>query len=78
MNLRVAILSVRNRNRSISIGALVIKDELERNGIAVGICDYQTAFAYSHVLVSMTATATPSPQPVRLPAAPSRRCGWRP
>jgi hypothetical protein len=56
MSLRVAIVSVRNRNRSISIGALVIKDELERNGIAVGICDYQTAFAYSHVLVSMTAT----------------------
>jgi radical SAM superfamily enzyme YgiQ (UPF0313 family) len=31
-------------------------DELKRNGIDVFICDYKTAFNYTHVLVSMTAT----------------------
>ena len=53
---KVAFLKNKNRNDSISIGASVIIDELKRNGIAVDICDYKTAFEYKLVLVSMTAT----------------------
>lgn len=54
--MKIAILHTYSRNDSISIGALVIKDELERKGYTVDICDYVTAFNYTHVLVSMTAT----------------------
>jgi len=54
--MKVAILRTKNRNDSISIGALVIQDELTREGIAVAYCDYQTAHNFTHVLVSMTST----------------------
>lgn len=54
--MKIAILHTYSRNDSITIGALVIKDELERKGYTVDICDYSTAFNYTHVLVSMTAT----------------------
>lgn len=54
--MKIAILHAFSRNDSVSIGALVIKDELERKGYTVDICDYLTAFNYTHVLVSMTAT----------------------
>lgn len=54
--MKIAILHTYSRNDSISIGALVIKDELERKGYTVDVCDYSTAFNYTHVLVSMTAT----------------------
>ena len=54
--MKVAILQVKNRNGSISIGASVLMDELRRSGYSVDICDYRTAFNYTHVLVSMTAT----------------------
>jgi hypothetical protein len=55
MKMKVAVLHVKNRNSSISIGAMVIKNELERSGLTVDICDYKTAHNYTHVLVSMTA-----------------------
>jgi hypothetical protein len=54
--MKIAILQVKNRNSSISIGALVLMDELKRNGFDADVCDYKTAFDYTHVLVSMTAT----------------------
>lgn len=54
--MKISILRTYNRNDSISIGMLVIKDELERKGHTVDVCDYQSAFKYTHVLVSMTAT----------------------
>ena len=53
---KIAFLKVKNRNNSVSIGALVLMDELSRCGYPVEICDYKTAFNYTHVLVSMTAT----------------------
>lgn len=55
--MKVAILRTKNRNDSISIGALVIQDELERQSIEVVYCDYETAFNYTYVLISMTSTA---------------------
>jgi len=54
--MKIAILQVKNRNNSISIGASVLIDELQRNRYNVDICTYKTAFQYTHVLVSMTAT----------------------
>jgi len=54
--LKIAVLQVKNRNNSISIGAGVLIDELTRSGYIVDICDYKTAFNYTHILVSMTAT----------------------
>ena len=54
--MKIAVLQVKNRNNSISIGASVLIDELQRNGYNVDICTYDTAFHYTHVLVSMTAT----------------------
>jgi len=54
--MKIAVLQVKNRNNSISIGASVLIDELQRNGYNVDICTYKTAFNYTHVLVSMTAT----------------------
>jgi hypothetical protein len=54
--MKIAFLKNKNRNDSISIGASVIIDELSQNGVKVDICDYQTAFDYDVVLVSMTAT----------------------
>ncbi len=56
MMMKIAVLHNKNRNNSISIGALVIIDELQRAGYTVDICNYDTAFKYTHVLVSMTAT----------------------
>jgi len=55
-NAKIAILHTFSRNDSTSIGALVIKDELERKGYHVDFCDYSSAFNYTHVLVSMTST----------------------
>ncbi len=54
--MRIAILHSKNRNDSISIGALVLQDDLQQKGHDVSICDYNTAFNYTHVLVSMTST----------------------
>jgi hypothetical protein len=52
--MKIAFLKNKNRNDSISIGAMVIMDELQRMGITVDICNYQTAFNYNIVLISMT------------------------
>ena len=55
--MKVALLKNKNRNDSISIGASVIIDELEQSGVPVTVfTDYQTAFDYDVVLVSMTST----------------------
>jgi radical SAM superfamily enzyme YgiQ (UPF0313 family) len=54
--MKIAFLKNKNRNDSISIGASVIIDELAQDGIAVDICDYETAFNYDIILVSMTST----------------------
>jgi radical SAM superfamily enzyme YgiQ (UPF0313 family) len=54
--MKIAFLKNKNRNDSISIGASVIIDELGQSGITVDICDYETAFDYDIVLVSMTST----------------------
>ncbi len=53
---KIAFLKNKNRNDSISIGASVLIDELEQNGIDIAICNYKSAFEYKLVLVSMTAT----------------------
>ncbi|MGL4956494.1 MAG: hypothetical protein ACRC9X_04890 [Bacteroidales bacterium] len=53
--MKIAILQNKNRLNTLSIGALVLQDELQRQGYTVEVCNYQTAFNYSHVLVSMTA-----------------------
>ena len=53
--MKIAVLKIKNRNGSISIGASVLIDELNRQGYTVEICNYKTAFSYTHVLVSMTA-----------------------
>lgn len=53
---KIAIVHVKTRNESITIGALVIKKELELNGYIVDICTYETAHQYKLVLVSMTST----------------------
>jgi radical SAM superfamily enzyme YgiQ (UPF0313 family) len=52
---KIAFLKNKNRNDSISIGASVIIDELTQSNIYVDICDYETAFDYNVVFVSMTA-----------------------
>ena len=56
MGKRIAIVHVKTRNEAITIGALVIKAELEANGYPVDICTYQQAHNYDVVLVSMTST----------------------
>ena len=56
MGNRIAIVHVKTRNEAITIGALVIKAELEANGHAVDICTYEQAHNYELVLVSMTST----------------------
>jgi hypothetical protein len=56
MEKKVAIVHVKTRNEAITIGALVIRKELEQNGFTVDICNYETAHKYSLVLVSMTST----------------------
>lgn len=53
---RIAIVHVKTRNEAITIGALVIKAELEANGYPVDICTYEQAHKYELVLVSMTST----------------------
>ena len=53
---KIAIVHVKTRNEAITIGALVIKDELEKNGFKVDICNYKEAHSYRLVLVSMTST----------------------
>lgn len=53
---RIAIVHVKTRNEAITIGALVIKAELEANGYVVDICTYEQAHKYELVLVSMTST----------------------
>lgn len=55
-NCRIAIVHVKTRNEAITIGALVIKAELEANGYAIDICTYEQAHHYHLVLVSMTST----------------------
>jgi len=52
----VAFLKNKNRNDSISLGALVIIKELELSGIKVDICSYESTHKYKVVLVSMTST----------------------
>lgn len=54
--MKVGIIRTKNRNDSISIGALVIEDELTLQGIVVEYCDYEQAHNFTHVLVSMTST----------------------
>ena len=56
MEKRIAIVHVKTRNEAITIGALVIKAELEANGFPVAICTYEEAHNYDLVLVSMTST----------------------
>lgn len=53
---KIAIVHVKTRNEAITIGALVIKKELELNGYTVDICTYEQAHNYELVMVSMTAT----------------------
>lgn len=53
---KIAIVHVKTRNESITIGALVIKKELELNGYTIDICTYEQAHNYELVLVSMTST----------------------
>lgn len=55
-NNKIAIVHVKTRNEAITIGALVIKKELELNGYVVDVCTYQQAHNYELVLVSMTST----------------------
>lgn len=52
----IAFLKNKNRNDSISLGALVIIKELELAGISVEMCNYQSAHKYKVVMVSMTST----------------------
>jgi radical SAM superfamily enzyme YgiQ (UPF0313 family) len=54
--MRVAFLKNKNRNDSLSIGASVIIDELLTGGVVVEICNYETAFDYDIVMISMTST----------------------
>lgn len=56
MENRIAIVHVKTRNEAITIGALVIKAELEANGYGVDICTYDEAHKYELALVSMTST----------------------
>lgn len=53
---KIAIVHVKTRNEAITIGALVIKKELELNGYTIDICTYEEAHKYELVLVSMTST----------------------
>lgn len=53
---KIAIVHVKTRNEAITIGALVIKKELEINGYKVEICSYEQAHQFDLVLVSMTST----------------------
>lgn len=53
---KIAIVHVKTRNEAITIGALVIKKELELNGYVVDICTYEQAHNYELVMVSMTST----------------------
>lgn len=53
---KIAIVHVKTRNEAITIGALVIKKELELNGYTINICTYEQAHNYELVLVSMTST----------------------
>lgn len=55
-NNKIAIVHVKTRNEAITIGALVIKKELELNGYTVDICTYEKAHNYELVMVSMTST----------------------
>lgn len=56
MPAKIAIVHVKTRNEAITIGALVIKAELEANGYSVDICTYEEAHKYELALVSMTST----------------------
>lgn len=53
---KIAIVHVKTRNEAITIGALVIREELQRNGYKVDICTYEEAHKFDLVLVSMTST----------------------
>jgi len=53
---RICIVHVKTRNEAMTIGALVIKKELELNGYTVDITDYHGAHQYDLAMVSMTAT----------------------
>ncbi len=54
--MKIAFLKNKNRNDSISIGASVIIQDLSDNGIQCAMCDYDSAFNFDVVMVSMTAT----------------------
>lgn len=56
LNKKIAIVHVKTRNEAITIGALVIKKELELNGYKVDVCTYEEAHNFDLVLVSMTST----------------------